>query len=135
MEARMKFKTGWLAAAAFAALALASPATAHHTADNLNFDSTVEVTGTVKEFQWTSPYTMLALEVEGEGGAAEEWLIDMNSPGMLMRRGWSDGDVGKLAGNNLLRAMEGAEKVATAMARQAPETGSIGSVDTAAPAG
>ena len=53
----------------------------------------------------------------------------------LMRRGWSDGDVGKLAGNNLLRAMEGAEKVASAMARQAPETGSIGSVDTAAPAG
>ena len=90
MEARMKFKTGWFAAAAFAALALASPATAHHTADNLNFDSTVEVTGTVKEFQWTSPYTMLALEVEGEGGAAEEWLIDMNSPGMLMRRGWSE---------------------------------------------
>ena len=33
----------------------------------------------------------------------------------LMRRGWSDGDVAKLAGGNVLRAMEGAERTAAAM--------------------
>jgi membrane dipeptidase len=33
--------------------------------------------------------------------------------GELMRRGWSDGDVAKLAGGNVLRVMEMAEKVAS----------------------
>jgi membrane dipeptidase len=30
-----------------------------------------------------------------------------------MRRGWTDSDVAKLAGGNLLRVMAGAEQVAT----------------------
>ena len=34
----------------------------------------------------------------------------------LMRRGWSDADLTKLTGGNILRAMEGAEKVAADMA-------------------
>jgi membrane dipeptidase len=33
----------------------------------------------------------------------------------LMRRGWSDGDIAKLAGSNVLRALEGAETVALKM--------------------
>jgi membrane dipeptidase len=33
----------------------------------------------------------------------------------LMRRGWSDGDIAKLAGSNVLRAFEGAEAVALKM--------------------
>jgi membrane dipeptidase len=39
-----------------------------------------------------------------------------------MRRGWSDTDVAKLAGGNVLRAMTGAEQVAAAMARELPAT-------------
>jgi membrane dipeptidase len=35
----------------------------------------------------------------------------------LMRRGWSDGDVAKLAGGNILRVMAAAEKIADAMRR------------------
>ena len=46
-----------------------------------------------------------------------------------MRRGWSDADVAKLAGNNVLRVMAEAEKVAAAMAGQPPETGSEAAVD------
>lgn len=36
----------------------------------------------------------------------------------LMRRGWSDRDIAKLAGENVLRVMEAAEKVATARAKK-----------------
>lgn len=36
----------------------------------------------------------------------------------LMRRGWSDTDIAKLAGENILRVMTGAERVAERMARQ-----------------
>ena len=35
----------------------------------------------------------------------------------LMRRGWSDADVAKLAGGNILRVLDEAETVAQSMAR------------------
>jgi membrane dipeptidase len=34
----------------------------------------------------------------------------------LMRRGWSDANIAKLAGGNILRVMAGAEKTAASMA-------------------
>ena len=40
----------------------------------------------------------------------------------LMRRGWSDADVAKLAGGNVLRVMEGAEKTSASMKRELPAT-------------
>ncbi len=47
----------------------------------------------------------------------------------LMRRGWSDADIAKLAGGNILRVMEAAEKVATAMAGQPPASGTVAMID------
>lgn len=47
----------------------------------------------------------------------------------LMRRGWSDADVAKLAGGNILRVMETAEKVATSLAGQPPASGTIAMID------
>lgn len=38
----------------------------------------------------------------------------------LMRRGWTDADLAKLAGGNILRVMEDAERVARGMAKEAP---------------
>ncbi|MGN6374783.1 MAG: dipeptidase [Sphingomonas sp.] len=52
----------------------------------------------------------------------------------LMRRGWSDEDIGKLAGNNVLRVMAAAEKVAASMADLPPETGTEATVDAKVPA-
>jgi membrane dipeptidase len=47
----------------------------------------------------------------------------------LARRGWSDGDLAKLAGGNLLRAMERAEQVAAAMKSDPPMIATIESLD------
>jgi membrane dipeptidase len=47
----------------------------------------------------------------------------------LIARGWSDADLAKLAGGNLLRAMRGAEAVAKAMAGLPPATVKIEDVD------
>jgi membrane dipeptidase len=38
----------------------------------------------------------------------------------LIRRGWSDRDLRKLAGENVLRAMERAEQVAARLQRERP---------------
>ena len=47
----------------------------------------------------------------------------------LMRRGWSDADVAKLAGGNVLRVMERAEAVAASMQGAAVETRSEAEMD------
>ena len=47
----------------------------------------------------------------------------------LMRRGWSDEMIAKLAGGNVLRVMEAAERVAASMSREPPATATIGMLD------
>jgi len=47
----------------------------------------------------------------------------------LMRRGWSDADIAKLAGGNILRVMEAAEKVAASMRSEAAATETIAQLD------
>jgi membrane dipeptidase len=47
----------------------------------------------------------------------------------LMRRGWSDEMIAKLAGGNVLRVMEGAERVAAGMAKDPPATATIPMLD------
>jgi membrane dipeptidase len=47
----------------------------------------------------------------------------------LMRRGWSDEMIAKLAGGNVLRVMEGAERAANAMAKEPPATATISMLD------
>ena len=65
-------------------------------------------------------------DFDGVGGMLPEGLGDVSTyPALLaemMRRGWSDADVAKLAGGNVLRAMERAEAVAASLKDTPPET-------------
>lgn len=47
----------------------------------------------------------------------------------LMRRGWSDADIAKLAGENILRVMAAAEKVAAGMAGEPAGSGTVAALD------
>jgi membrane dipeptidase len=47
----------------------------------------------------------------------------------LMRRGWSDENIAKLAGGNILRVMAAAEKVAASMANDPPATATVQALD------
>jgi len=47
----------------------------------------------------------------------------------MLRRGWSDADAAKLAGGNVLRVMEQAEKVAASMKNELPATGTVAALD------
>jgi membrane dipeptidase len=49
----------------------------------------------------------------------------------MLRRGWSDADAAKLAGGNVLRVMERAEKVAASMKTELPATGTLAALDAA----
>ncbi|QNM82289.1 membrane dipeptidase [Sphingomonas sabuli] len=68
----------------------------------------------------------------GLGGDLDGIPYDLAPPGLnsvagypllfaeLIRRGWSDANLAKLAGGNILRAMRGAERVSAAMAAEPP---------------
>ena len=76
-------------AAAAGSLALMLPAGAHHSTAMFDFAKTVEIKGTIKEFQWTNPHTWTKVDVEGGGAAAVEYGLEGMSPNYLTRNGWS----------------------------------------------
>jgi membrane dipeptidase len=72
-------------------------------------------------------------DLDGTGGDLPEGLNGVDTyPALLaelMRRGWSDQDIAKLAGGNVLRVMEAAERVAASMASVAPATATVAMLD------
>ncbi|MET3827692.1 membrane dipeptidase [Sphingomonas sp. PvP055] len=68
-------------------------------------------------------------DFDGVGSVLPEGLRDVSTyPALLaelMRRGWSDGDVAKLAGGNVLRVMTAAERVSADMAGALPATATM----------
>ena len=76
-----------LGAAGTALALLASPVLAHHTADAIDLERRIELSGTVKQFAWTNPITTLSLVGAPAKGKPQEWLLDLSSPGSLARKG------------------------------------------------
>jgi hypothetical protein len=70
-----------------ATLAAAAPALAHHSTATFDMEKTVEITGTVADFQWTNPHTWTNVNVEGE--AAGLYGLEGMSPNYLARNGWT----------------------------------------------
>src|SRR2546425_8905783 len=72
-----------------AALWLAAPLMAHHSSAMFDATKTTELTGTVKEFQWTNPHVWVQVNVDKAGASVkEEWSFEGGSPNTLSRQGW-----------------------------------------------
>jgi hypothetical protein len=61
--------------------------TAHHSDAMFDRDTTLELSGTVKEFQFTNPHTWLQVMVPNEQGEEVEWSLEWGSPNQLGRQG------------------------------------------------
>lgn len=81
-------RTKYVAVAGLMAVLFAGPALAHHSFAMFDADKTMELTGTVKEFQWTNPHSWLQVMVTDEKGTTAEWSLEMGAPGGLARSGW-----------------------------------------------
>ena len=82
----MKLRALTLAGVAVSLFAV--PALAHHSFAMFDADKTIELTGTVKDFQWTNPHSWLQVMVMDDKGQAAEWSLEMGAPGGLARQGW-----------------------------------------------
>jgi hypothetical protein len=65
---------------------------------------TIELSGEVVEFQWTSPHIWIQVNVRNEAGEIEEWSIEGGVPNRLYRAGWrpnsfEPGDAVTIRGN------------------------------------
>ena len=69
--------------------AAGSPAPAHHSFTVFDTQHPLELTGTVQEFRFASPHTLILLDVKGRDGKSTIWTLEGASPGILGRDGWS----------------------------------------------
>lgn len=60
---------------------------AHHSGAMFDDEKVIELSGTVKELQWTNPHIWLQVVVESNG-VKTEWSIEGGSPNSLSRNGW-----------------------------------------------
>lgn len=74
--------------AALTGLALTLPAVAHHSAAMFDQQKKIELTGTVRQFQWTNPHCYIQLLVKDAQGREVEWSLEMGAPMYLYNRGW-----------------------------------------------
>lgn len=78
------------------ALLSATAASAHHSPAMFDRAKEITLTGSVEEFQWTSPHCwiqLLAPDPANPDGAPVEWGIEMDNPLGLSRHGWKPGSL------------------------------------------
>jgi c(7)-type cytochrome triheme protein len=68
-----------------------STVAAHHSTTMFDHSKTMTIKGTVVELRWVNPHVTLSVNgIVKEGEAPAEWLMEMTSPGNLVRAGgWS----------------------------------------------
>ena len=84
----MRLQTAVVATTAIALGGLSLPSIAHHAATMFDRTETIELTGEVVEFQWTSPHIWIQINVENDAGEIEEWSVEGGVPNRLYRQGW-----------------------------------------------
>jgi Family of unknown function (DUF6152) len=70
-----------------ALLAIGAPASAHHSFAMFDALHPKEISGTVKEFRFVSPHTILIVAVKGDDGVEKDWILEGGAPGLQVREG------------------------------------------------
>jgi hypothetical protein len=71
-------------------LAAALPVLAHHSfGAEYDADKPVTLKGTVTKVEWTNPHARFYIDVKDESGNVTNWNLELASPNVLMRQGWT----------------------------------------------
>jgi len=70
---------------------IAAPAFAHHSTSMYDRDAPITIEAEVVEFRWVNPHSYLTVveATPAASAAPKTWSIEMSSPGVLTRSGWS----------------------------------------------
>jgi hypothetical protein len=85
----MRAKLGMLIAG-FGMVVSAAPLLGHHSFA-AEYDSTKPVTlkGAVTRIEWTNPHARFYIDVKEDAGAVANWNLELASPNVLTRNGWT----------------------------------------------
>ena len=77
--------------AGFGLLIIAGPSAFAHHAFSAEFDAKqpIKMTGTVTKLEWQNPHTWFYIDVKDDVGKITNWGLEMGSPNLLIRSGWS----------------------------------------------
>jgi len=86
----MKLETRIAGVAGLCLSLLSLPGTAHH-AFSAQFDAEkpIKLTGTVTKVEWRNPHAWFYVDVEDDSGNVSNWGMELASPNLLMRQGWT----------------------------------------------
>lgn len=91
MKNRMEVRASVVLYVTIIALTLVAISTFAHHGTGVAYDSSkpTVVKGTVTEFSWRNPHAQLFLDVKDESGTVQQYAVEMNSPGVMIRQGWT----------------------------------------------
>jgi len=85
----MKFTLTMIAVSA-GLLMVGLPAAAHHSfAAEYDSSKKLELKGVVTKFEWTNPHAHFYLDVTDAKGKVANWNLELASPNMMQRNGWT----------------------------------------------
>src|SRR5579864_7709108 len=68
----------------------ALPVLAHHSFEaEYDADKPVTLKGAVTKVEWTNPHARFYIDVKDESGNVTNWNLELASPNILMRQGWT----------------------------------------------
>lgn len=71
-----------------AGLMMPLPLSAHHGGTAFDVGKEVALKGTVKEWVFSNPHTLLLLEVPGENGKVTQWIAEGQAPNVIFNVGY-----------------------------------------------
>jgi hypothetical protein len=69
-------------------LGLSLPLHAHHSTSMYDKNAPITIEAEVVEFRWVNPHSQLTV-VDKRDASRKSWSIEMSSPGVLTRSGWT----------------------------------------------
>ena len=60
---------------------------AHHSFAMFDTAHPIEISGTVKEFRYVNPHSVLIVEGRGPDGVVKQWTLEGPAPGIMGRKG------------------------------------------------
>jgi len=85
----MRTRTPVLGFLVVAVLAVAAPIWAHHNPKPMYESTSISLMGTITEYEWANPHSIISIAVKTDSGAVQEWHAEFLPPSEMTRLGWA----------------------------------------------